>query len=103
MHVFIKIFSDRRYFSAGKRKENYRKNDPGDQTYDQPYAYYRLLGIPKTARVADIKHAYFRLAKTCHPDVIHAKSGASKSLSNEQEKEIEDMKRKFNVSTLHNL
>ncbi|CAN0845986.1 Chaperone protein dnaJ 11, chloroplastic [Linum grandiflorum] len=31
---------------------------------------YEVLGIPTTATGGDIKAAYRRLARTCHPDVV---------------------------------
>ncbi|XP_059097037.1 uncharacterized protein LOC131891464 [Tigriopus californicus] len=36
----------------------------------QPYAYYRILGIPRNSRMSDVKAAYLRLAKRHHPDMI---------------------------------
>ena len=30
---------------------------------------YRLLGVPPTADVADIRAAYLRLMRSCHPDL----------------------------------
>jgi len=33
------------------------------------FSYYEILGVPRTAKQSDIKHAYFRLAKIYHPDV----------------------------------
>ena len=30
--------------------------------------YYEVLGIPQTSKMADIKHAYLRIAKKHHPD-----------------------------------
>ena len=39
-----------------------------------PYGYYEILGgIPRTSKLADIKHAYFRLAKRYHPDAFSDK------------------------------
>jgi len=35
----------------------------------KPFAYYEILGIPRTAKQSDVKQAYFRLAKIYHPDV----------------------------------
>ena len=36
---------------------------------NQPFGYYEILGgIPRTSKMSDIKHAYFRLAKRYHPD-----------------------------------
>ena len=36
---------------------------------NKPYGYYEILGgIPRTSKMSDIKHAYFRLAKRYHPD-----------------------------------
>ena len=35
----------------------------------KPYGYYEILGdIPRSSKMSDIKHAYFRLAKRYHPD-----------------------------------
>lgn len=31
-------------------------------------AFYKLLEIPKTATQGEVKKAYFKLARTCHPD-----------------------------------
>ncbi len=38
--------------------------------------YYDLLGIDPTAEVADIKKAYFALARMFHPDRYHSEGGA---------------------------
>jgi len=35
----------------------------------KPFAYYEILGVPRTAKQSEIKQAYFRLAKIYHPDV----------------------------------
>jgi len=41
---------------------------------NRPYGYYEILGgIPRTSKLADIKHAYFRLAKRYHPDAYSDK------------------------------
>ena len=41
---------------------------------NRPYGYYEILGgIPRTSKLADIKHAYFRLAKRYHPDAFSDK------------------------------
>ena len=36
--------------------------------------HFEVLGVPRTAREAEIKEAYFRLARRFHPDVHHASS-----------------------------
>jgi tetratricopeptide (TPR) repeat protein len=36
--------------------------------------HFEVLGIPRTASEADVKDAYFRLAKRFHPDVHHGSS-----------------------------
>ena len=36
---------------------------------NKPFGYYEILGgIPRSSKMSDIKHAYFRLAKRYHPD-----------------------------------
>ena len=35
----------------------------------QPFAYYEILGIQRTAKQGEVKQAYFRMAKIYHPDV----------------------------------
>ena len=34
--------------------------------------YYKILGVPRDAPEKDIKAAYRRLARECHPDVSDA-------------------------------
>jgi hypothetical protein len=34
--------------------------------------FFEVLGVPRTAREADVKDAYFRLARRFHPDVHHS-------------------------------
>jgi hypothetical protein len=36
--------------------------------------HFEVLGLPRTAREADVKEAYFRLAKRFHPDVHHTEA-----------------------------
>lgn len=35
----------------------------------QPFGYYQILGIPRTAKQSEVKEAYLRLAKIYHPDL----------------------------------
>ena len=38
---------------------------------NKPFGYYEILGgIPRTSKISDIKHAYFRLARRYHPDAF---------------------------------
>jgi hypothetical protein len=32
--------------------------------------YYKDLGIPKTASLPEIKKAYKKMSRTCHPDIV---------------------------------
>ena len=46
-----------------------------------PFGYYEILGgIPRTSKMSDIKHAYFRLAKRYHPDAYPDK-GENKTVT----------------------
>ena len=48
---------------------------------NRPYGYYEILGgIPRTSKLADIKHAYFRFAKRYHPDAYSDKGKDPKHL-----------------------
>mmetsp|Transcript_25604 Transcript_25604/g.44719 ORF Transcript_25604/g.44719 Transcript_25604/m.44719 type:complete len:436 (-) Transcript_25604:3927-5234(-) len=60
---------------------------------------YKVLGVPKSANDAEIKKAYFKLAKELHPDVNKAKdakekfgnvSEAYETLSDKNKREIYD-------------
>ncbi|XP_022146222.1 chaperone protein dnaJ 11, chloroplastic-like [Momordica charantia] len=44
-----------------------------------PSSFYEVLGIPMTASGPDIKAAYRRLARTCHPDVNRNPKESEKS------------------------
>ena len=68
-----------------------------EHVYDlsQPYAYYDVLGIPKTSKVRDIKSAYFRLAKKYHPDMQTLSESDAKAKKDEKKKD--EMRRKFDV------
>jgi hypothetical protein len=42
-------------------------------TTNHPYQstdYYKDLGIPKTASLPEIKKAYKKMSRTCHPDIV---------------------------------
>eukprot|EP00095_Tigriopus_kingsejongensis_P010082 maker-scaffold774_size99688-snap-gene-0.19 protein:Tk10082 transcript:maker-scaffold774_size99688-snap-gene-0.19-mRNA-1 annotation:"molecular chaperone" len=45
----------------------------------RPYAYYEILGIPRSSRMSDVKAAYLRLAKRYHPDMVGAVDETTKS------------------------
>lgn len=54
----------------------------------EPYAYYRVLGIPRNSRMSDVKASYLRLAKQHHPDMIGKVDEATEA----------DHRKKFDVS-----
>ena len=41
-------------------------NKPLD--FDPSKDYYKILGIPKTSKISDIKKKYYQLARESHPD-----------------------------------
>ncbi|HBG65767.1 MAG TPA: molecular chaperone DnaJ [Treponema sp.] len=41
---------------------------------------YKILGVPHTATVAEIRRAYHRKAKLLHPDITHAESDSFREL-----------------------
>ena len=36
----------------------------------EPYSYYTDLGVPHSATSSEVKAAYYRAARRCHPDAI---------------------------------
>ncbi|MCD9640417.1 hypothetical protein HAX54_025710 [Datura stramonium] len=42
---------------------------PSNLVRDSPASFYEILGIPMGATIQEIKAAYRRLARVCHPDV----------------------------------
>lgn len=42
---------------------------PSNLVHDSPASFYEILGIPTGATIQEIKAAYRRLARVCHPDV----------------------------------
>ncbi|KAA8546090.1 hypothetical protein F0562_020459 [Nyssa sinensis] len=46
---------------------------------DMASSFYEVLGIPASASGYEIKAAYRRLARTCHPDVVATNVGKERS------------------------
>lgn len=47
-----------------------------DSLKNKPFGYYEILGgIPRTSKISDVKHAYFRVARRYHPDAFPEKDG----------------------------
>ncbi len=54
---------------SDEETESFMANIEAASLRNKPYGYYDILGgIPRTSKMSDIKHAYFRLAKRYHPD-----------------------------------
>lgn len=57
-------------FFAGYRNESAQQPPPASSSQDfSPERCYEILGIPPTATDAQVKSAYRRKAKECHPDL----------------------------------
>lgn len=56
--------------------------------------YYKILGVPKTASLQQIKAAYYALAKRYHPDLLNSEN-ASPQLS----KRFQEISNAYNILT----
>ena len=69
MSFFPVLRVHQRIFTASKRDSSSSQDgsEPGQKRKKrEPFEYYEILGLTKTARLMDIKQAYFRLATTGH-------------------------------------
>jgi len=41
--------------------------------YEKATDYYKTLGVGAKANTSEIKKAYYKMAKSCHPDVTEDK------------------------------
>jgi len=54
---------------SDEETDSFMENLEAASLRNKPYGYYEILGgLPRTSKMSDIKHAYFRLAKRYHPD-----------------------------------
>ena len=65
------------------------------------YDYYLILGVPKSATTAQIKHAYRKLAQTHHPDRMG--DGTDIVLINEAYAILKDPKKRHEYDAYHAL
>ncbi|KAK1363480.1 J domain-containing protein [Heracleum sosnowskyi] len=60
--------------SSAEKTRSYNNNTV--HSANASLSLYQILGIPMGATVVEIKSAYRKLARTCHPDVATVKSSA---------------------------